>query len=141
MTSLVLRDRNRNRSIFDSFFNDFYFNPFNAFDGHHRSYVDKSHPRCLVDSDENAYSISIVAVGVAREDINISLREGVITVSYKKEDKDNNNVFCSSFERSWTLPKDVDVDNITAKSNNGVLNVSIPRIQPVEPEVKKIDIV
>ena len=44
-----------------------------------------------------------------------------------------------SFERSMTLPDDADIDNIRASHKNGVLTITIPRIQPKENK-KAIDI-
>ena len=34
---------------------------------------------------------------------------------------------CSKFSRSFTLPEDVDFENLTAKVINGVLSVTMPR--------------
>jgi HSP20 family protein len=51
----------------------------------------------------------------------------------KKEEKDNDGKYTrrefsySSFSRTFNLPEDVDEENISAKYNDGVLNVQIPK--------------
>ena len=61
----------------------------------------------------------------------------VLDIGGKKDNKRGN--FRPPIEKvsSWEY---VNIDKITAKYDNGVFNVSVPRVQPVEPEVKKIKI-
>jgi len=70
----------------------------------------------------------------------VIVKEDVLTVSHEHKEEEGNKYFCSSFSKSWTIPKDIDVENISATYKSGVFNVSLPRVQPVEPEVKKIKI-
>ena len=44
------------------------------------------------------------------------------------------------FERSFTLPENVDVENIHAESEDGVLEVVIPKLTKSENKSKKIEI-
>ena len=73
-------------------------------------------------------------------EVDVVVKEDTLTVSHEHKKEEDNNYFCSSFSKAWTLPNDVDVEKITAEYNQGVFNVSIPRVQPVEPEVKKIKV-
>jgi HSP20 family protein len=43
------------------------------------------------------------------------------------------------FERSFSIPEDADIENIEAKSENGVLEIFIPKIKKETPK-KKITI-
>ena len=46
----------------------------------------------------------------------------------------------TSFERSWTLPKDVNVDSIDASYDAGILQISVPLLQERKPETKRITV-
>ena len=49
-------------------------------------------------------------------------------------------MFQRSFKKSWTLPKDVDVDSINADYTNGLLAVTIPKKTPSAPPQRRIEI-
>jgi len=96
--------------------------------------------------DEQGYHLEIDLPGVKKEDIEISVNDGVLTISgerklEKKEEKENYTrieSFFGRFERSFKLPIDADVDNIEAKFENGVLKIFIPKKQKATG--KKIEI-
>ena len=135
MTSLRLKNGNGVPSIFDTFFDEIFNVP--SF----RVSPEKStKPQVRVDVNDVSYDVSIAAPGLPKDAVDVSIRENILTVAHENKEETDNSYFCSSFKKSWTLPKDVDVDKITAKYNNGVFNVSVPRVQPVEPEVKKIKV-
>ena len=96
--------------------------------------------------DDKGYHLEIDLPGVKKENIDISVNDGVLTISgerklEKKEEKENYvriESFFGRFERSFKLPPDADLDNIEAKYEDGVLKIFIPRKQ--KPEGKKIEI-
>ncbi len=96
--------------------------------------------------DEKGYHLEIDLPGVKKENIEISVNDGVLTISgerklEKKEEKENYTrieSFFGRFERSFKLPADADLDNIEAKYEDGVLKIFIPKKQ--KPEGKKIEI-
>lgn len=45
-----------------------------------------------------------------------------------------------TFKRTWNLPEDADVSQIKATADQGVLSLTINRVQPAEPEVTNIPI-
>jgi len=97
--------------------------------------------------DEKAYHIEIDLPGVNKEDIHVDISDGLLTISgerkYKEEVKENDYYKIESsfgkFERSFKLPEDIDIENIDAKSENGVLEVTIPKMKKEEKK-KKIEI-
>ena len=97
---------------------------------------------------DDAYYIEVELPGIKKEDINIDVNDEVLTVSgerkIEEESKDDEFYRIESrygkFERSFTLPEDVDSDKIEATSNNGVLEIKIPKVQKVEKKPKKIAI-
>jgi len=96
--------------------------------------------------DDKGYYLEVDLPGVNKEDIEISVNEGILTISgerklQRKEEKENYTrieSFFGRFERSFKLPADADADNIEAKYENGVLKLFIPRRQKAEG--KKIEI-
>jgi len=84
--------------------------------------------------------------GYKKEDIHIDLKENQIIISgersFKEEraEKDYYKVESSygKFQRSFALPENVDVENIEASSENGVLEVVLPKLKVEKSEVKKI---
>ena len=97
---------------------------------------------------EFAYHVDADLPGVKKEDIKISVKDNMITISgerkHKKEinEDDYHRIETSfgKFERSFTLPEGTDVENITASSEEGVLEVVIPKIKSESSKVKKIDV-
>jgi HSP20 family protein len=97
---------------------------------------------------DDAYYIEVDLPGVKKEDISIDVNDNVLTISgerkVEEERKDEEFYRVESvygkFERSFTLPEDVDADKIEAEAKDGVLTVKIPKAQVVEKAPKKIEI-
>ncbi len=96
--------------------------------------------------DEKGYYLEIDLPGVKKENIEISVNDGVLTISgerklEKKEEGENYTrieSFFGRFERAFKLPADADLDNIEAKYEDGVLKIFIPKKQ--KPEGKRIEV-
>ena len=91
---------------------------------------------------EFAYHVDVDLPGVKKEDIKVDLNKGVLTISgerktkeeVKQEDYYKIETYFGKFSRSFTLPDNVDIENIEAKSDNGVLEIVIPKLKD---DVKK----
>ena len=78
---------------------------------------------------------SLELPGLKVEDVNITVENGVLTISgerqYEREEDQGGSQFVERrygrFERSFTLPEYVDADHITADYDNGVLTVVLPK--------------
>ena len=103
-----------------------------------------------IDVTENEATIRIDAElpGMKEEDVDVSLRDGVLTIQGEKkterdETKDDVHVTERSFgrfQRSFRVPDTIDQDAIEAKMEDGVLHITLPkRPEAVQPE-KKIPI-
>lgn len=97
---------------------------------------------------EYAYHIEVDLPGVKKEDINVDVKNDVLTISgerkTKKEVKEKDYYKMESsygkFQRSFTLPDNTDTENIEANSKDGVLEVIIPKMEKSKKETKKIKI-
>ncbi|MCP4177853.1 MAG: Hsp20/alpha crystallin family protein [bacterium] len=79
------------------------------------------------------YILKFVLPGMAKKDISITLRNNVLTVSGKNQQKtaQNNNNFIESsfnqFTQSIAVPSDVNSSEITSNYNNGILSIVLPK--------------
>ena len=103
-------------------------------------------PRLDIRGDEKAYHISIEVPGIAKEDIEISLKDHVLVVKGEKkqdgkEDKDGNSWVersYGSFQRTVRLPEDAKGDQVEARLETGILEITLPKSE--QPERKQIAI-
>jgi HSP20 family protein len=92
-------------------------------------------PRVDIVEDEKAFQIHVAVPGVNKEDFKLDLNDSVLTVSgerkFQKEKKENNvhslETQYGTFSRSFSLPENVDVANISAKYVNGILEITLPK--------------
>lgn len=95
---------------------------------------------------KDGLELTVELPGLEEKDVDISVDNGVLTVSgekkFESEQKDKNYHFVErsygSFSRSIALPDGVMADQIKATMNKGVLTVTIPT--PAKPEPKKIEV-
>ena len=97
---------------------------------------------------EFAYHVDADLPGVKKEDIKIDVKDNIITISgernHKEEVKEDDyhriETSFGKFERSFTLPKGADAENITASNKDGVLEVVIPKLKSETKKAKKIKV-
>ena len=97
---------------------------------------------------EFAYHVEVDLPGVKKEDIEINVNDRVVTLSgirqTSNEQKENDYYKIESeygkFQRSFSLPENIDVENIHAETADGVLEVVIPKLEVVENKPQKIEI-
>lgn len=106
------------------------------------SFVDKSYTkRSNVMTTDEDYKIQLAVPGLTKEDVKISIEDSVITISHdKKETDDKTYYFTSSFKKQYTLPDDIDDESIASKMENGVLEITIPRIKKKKLNERFIEI-
>ena len=95
---------------------------------------------------ENEYIIKVELPGLKKEDVNVTLNNGVLTISgERKQEKEEKNhqyhrVECSygSFSRSFSLPGGVDSERIDAEFRNGILRVRVAKSEAAKPKQIKV---
>jgi len=102
-------------------------------------------PAINVKESDKCYTVELAAPGMKKEDFNVHINdEGnlMIKMESKNEKKDEDKTTrylrrefsYTKFEQTLILPDDVKRDEITAKVDNGVLTVELPKV--VEEKVK-----
>ena len=97
-------------------------------------------PALDVLEDKNNLFVVAELPGMRKEDIDISLQEGVLSITgerqaeaRKEEETYRSERFFGRFHRSVTLPKPVSVDKIKASYKDGVLTVTLPKPEETKP--------
>lgn len=105
-------------------------------------------PAINIKESDNDYEVELAAPGMTKDDFNVHLnQDGDLTIRLesKKENKEEDKkshylrreFAYSKFEQTLILPDDVDKDNISAKVNDGVLSVVLPKVKKEEKNVVK----
>lgn len=103
-------------------------------------------PRVDVAESENEVRVMVDLPGVRKEDVNITLENGTLTISGERkveEEKRDENVHFAErvyghFSRSFTVQETLNTDKIEAKFKDGVLTIHLPKVEQAKP--KKIEI-
>ena len=94
------------------------------------------------------YHLQVAAPGFDKADFNIKLDGETLTISAEKKEETTSETdkvirkeFSSkTFKRSFTLDEKIDAANISAKYENGVLHVGLPKKEEVKAVTKEINI-
>ncbi len=103
-------------------------------------------PAVNVIEKDNQIELHLAAPGLQKSDFNIKLedRKLIISAETKNETEEQNENFTRrefdfrSFKRTYQLHENLDDQNISAKYENGILLVSIPKIEKVQNNAKSI---
>jgi HSP20 family protein len=104
-----------------------------------------TNPRVDVRETDGAYLMDMDIPGLSGDDIDLNLKDRVLTISSVKDTKTEEKKKEDgveylvrerreySFTRRFTLPEDIDAEKVTADVKNGVLSITIPRKPEAQP--------
>lgn len=126
-----------NRTWFPTLFDDFFDN------NEWMPRINATAPAVNVKESPKEYTMDIAAPGIKKEFCRVNIdHDGNLVVAienkleHKEEDKKERYLrrefSYSNYQQAYTLPDNVDKENITAKVENGVLTISIPKLTPKE---------
>ena len=105
-------------------------------------------PAIDVQEHENGFAVTAELPGLKAGDVDLKIENGVLSlVGEKTEEKEEGTEGSTRhvierrygrFERNFTLPRGVDAEKVTAKFDDGVLTVTVPKAASAKP--KKIAI-
>ena len=100
----------------------------------------------LYQSNDNVVAV-IELPGMRKEDIEISLHEGMLTISgeRKQETGENGNAerserYVGKFRRSISLPARVDASKVNATYKDGILTVTLPKAEEAKPRQIQVNV-
>jgi len=94
----------------------------------------------LYQSNDNVIAV-VELPGMRKEDIEISLHDGTLTISGERKREISNGEtaqrterYVGTFRRSIALPTRVDASKVTATYQNGILKVTLPKAEEAKPK-------
>jgi HSP20 family protein len=94
-------------------------------------------PVDLYEDKDNTY-VRAELPGVSREDINVEMVDGYLTLTATRKAAEGEDATGYTFSRSVTIADDVQADKVGASYENGVLTVTLPKREETKP--KKITV-
>lgn len=99
-------------------------------------------PAVDIHESEDMFTVEAEVPGIDKKDIKVSVENGMLTISgerrYEKETKEENRHRIERsygrFTRSFALPTHVDSAKVVAKVEDGVLRVTLPKVEAVKPK-------
>ena len=124
-------------NLFDDFFND----PFAMMVPQGRDPLYGKHAKNLMKTDvretEDSYELDVDLPGFKKDEVNLELKEGYLTISAAKGlDKDESDKkgkyirqerYAGACSRSFYVGKNVEPDEVSAKFEDGILQISVPK--------------
>ena len=97
---------------------------------------------------EDAYLVEVELPGLTKDDVKITMENNILTIQgekkHEKEEKRGDyhrteRVY-GSFQRSFTLPSSVKNDKIEAQYKNGILTVTLPKVEEAKPKAIEVKV-
>ena len=90
-------------------------------------------------------SLELAAPGMKKNDFKVGVEDDVLTISAEREEtkEENEEMYnrreftYASFQRKFTLPETIDANKVTAKYEDGVLLLSLPKKPEAQPKPAK----
>lgn len=129
-------------SIFgENLFDDFFSDPFGMMIPQGRDPLYGKHAKNLMKTDvretENSYELDVDLPGFKKDEVNVDLKDGYLTISAAKGvDKDEQDKagkyirqerYAGACSRTFYVGEEVEPEDVTAKFENGILQLSIPK--------------
>jgi HSP20 family protein len=103
-------------------------------------------PALDVYQDKDQFTVLVELPGLKKEDIEISLRDGTLTITGERKPEGKasegykNERFYGRFQRSVTLPATVDGSKVKASYQDGLLKVVLPKAEEAKPKQIEVSV-
>jgi HSP20 family protein len=142
---MTIRKYNRPNPLtndFDKFFNDFFFTPIRS---NSKTRTFENVPAVNISEMNGTYHIELAVPGMSKEDFNIEINDGVMSISseVKEESTSEEKNYSkrefnfSSFERRFTLPENIEEDKVSASYEDGILKIDVPKLNEEQKSNKR----
>lgn len=121
---------------------------FDDFSTHGLKVSDSFSPRIDISEEKNQINVTAEIPGVKKENIKITLQDNILAIEGEKKketEQTEQNWYRServygSFKRSFTLPTEVDSDKVQAKYENGILHITLQKLEAKVQSEKVIEL-
>lgn len=135
-------------NLFPHLFDDFFTKDLWNWNVDNSSITKTTIPAVNVKENSKNFEVEVAAPGMSKDDFKIKLEDNILTISsekqnekeVKEDEKYTRKEFSyQSFQRSFELSKEIiDVENIEAKYENGVLHLLIPKKEEAKQKEPKL---
>jgi HSP20 family protein len=140
----------REMEDFQNRLSTFFGRPLRRPNGHGREEITLADwtPLADITEDEKEYLIKAELPEVKREDVKVTVENGVLTITgerkFEKEEKKRKyhrvERGYGTFMRSFSLPDDADANKVKAEFKNGVLTVRLPKSEHAKPKQIEVNV-
>jgi len=127
----------------DHFMNNLFGNTATRTPAREASYL----PPVDVSETESAYKVRVELAGVSRDDLDVTIDDGVVTITAERKDEHDETVDgrmirqerrYGKFTRSLKLAEDVLEEDVAARYENGILTLELPKSEQKQP--RKVEV-
>ena len=111
------------------------------------SFNQGAYPKVNVYEYDDKIGIVAEIPGLDKKNVSVEVEENVLTISGDKHGLEDDGAKCitrelkhSSFNRSFNLGDHLDGEDVSANFKDGMLSISIPKIEPTEPKKHSVKI-
>jgi HSP20 family protein len=105
-------------------------------------------PRTRITEDKDNFYLNVEMPGIPKEDVKISLENSVLSISGSKKAQNKsedtnlimNEIFYGEFCRSFNISDEIRKDAIDAEFKDGLLVITLPKVEEAKPVVKEIKV-
>lgn len=105
-------------------------------------------PAVDIKETKDAFVIDAELPGMKKEDVKVTVQEGVLTIQGERKQEEETDDdkqhrverFYGSFLRRFTLPDNVDEENVKAGFKDGVLSLTLTKVEPKEPKAIEVEV-
>lgn len=98
--------------------------------------------------NEKSYVIELSSPGISKDNCEISIKDNYLSIKieHKNEEKIEKKNYLKqefsymNYNKQYVIPKNTNIENISANINNGVLQIEIPKLKEKEKQNKIIEI-
>ena len=146
MTCLTVRPkRHWIGNEFDRMFEDMFHWPVSH---RHQPQTEGFAPRVNIHESDDNLRLTFELPGMDKKDIKVTLVDGVLTISGKRESAQKAEgdhyhrceISTGEFSRSFTLPDTVNTDRISADYKSGLLEVTLAKLEEVKPKEIEVQV-
>lgn len=96
----------------------------------------------------DGFHLEVSVPGINKEDLKVNVDKGLLSISYEKKEENKQEdqkavrreFSTRSFKRTFTVGEQVNVENIQAKYENGVLKLYLPKKEQVKDNPKHVEV-
>ena len=111
------------------------------------SFNQGAYPKVNIYEYDDKVGIVAEIPGLDKKNVTVDVEDGVLTISGDKHGFDSDGGKCitrelkqSAFTRSFNLGEHLDGTNVSAKFKDGMLSISVPKIEPEKPKKHSVKI-